>query len=300
VTAAIVAILKWDPTIRGILFPAIQFVILVGSTYVILSTNVGNRLGFLLANAAFWGWMSLMCIVWLIYGIGLKGPAPFWRGQEAITNISEAQLAPLRALSKIEPSKYIPPAIKPGDDKAAAVESKLEPRKFAGWTEVKEGTPTRGEAASNTDSFVKKPVTEGGAGLFKDKGGPYYKSVAAYETGGEQIVKLRPRKERGGDWYNPADYRFMGLWHGPHYYVEVLQRYQVRSDGSVLVDDKDKPILDSKAPLIYVQSIRNSGAVRLPAWKILFASLVLLIISVGALHKRDKQLMAHMSVAKAA
>ena len=66
--APIVAGLRWNPTVRGILFPSIMFLILCGSSYFIMATNMGNRLGFLVANAALWGWLCLMSIVWMLYG----------------------------------------------------------------------------------------------------------------------------------------------------------------------------------------------------------------------------------------
>jgi hypothetical protein len=297
VIALITAALKWDPTIRGILFPAIQFIILCGASYMILSTNVGNRLGFLLANAAFWGWMALMCIVWLIYGIGLKGKDPSWKGQEAITNIADAQFDKLRALGKAE---GVVPSLVPLTEKQAEAAAKKPARTIAGWREIKDGTPTRGEASSATDAYVKKKVAAGGAALFPEKGGPFYKSVAAWDTGGAQFIKLRPRLETGGKWYNPADYRFMGLLHKPRHYVEVLQPYKLNSKNEPILDAKQKPILDEKAKPIFVHSIRDLGNKRRPAWLILFASLILLLISVTTLHARDKQLMAYRSKAKAA
>ena len=74
--------LTWDPAIRGILVVALGFTVLMGSTYLLLTTNVGSRLGFLIAAAGFWGWMMIMGLTWWIYGIGYVGPTPTWRVQE--------------------------------------------------------------------------------------------------------------------------------------------------------------------------------------------------------------------------
>jgi hypothetical protein len=296
VTALITAALKWDPTIRGILFPAIQFLVLCGGSYLLLATNMGNRLGFLLANAAFWGWMAMMCIVWLIYGIGLLGKSPSWKGQEAISTLSEAQFSRMRDLAKIPGA--IPDIPAPGAEEVA-VKADAPVKKLGQWREVREGTPTRGEASASVDSFVKRKLADGGAGLFPEKGVPLYKSVAAYDTGGEQIAKFRPRLESGGDWYNPADYRFMGLWHAPRHYVEVLRPYKLDSSNSPVLAN-GKPVIDPDAKPIFVHAIRDLGNKRRPAWLLLGASTIMLFISGFALHKRDKQLMAHMSLAKAA
>ena len=50
--------------------------VLCGSVYLLLATNLGARLGFLVALAASFGWLVLMGTVWWIYGIGLQGQGP--------------------------------------------------------------------------------------------------------------------------------------------------------------------------------------------------------------------------------
>ena len=47
--------------------------------YLLLATNTGVRLGFLLALTGLFGWMTIMGIIWSMYGIGYKGPAPTWK-----------------------------------------------------------------------------------------------------------------------------------------------------------------------------------------------------------------------------
>ena len=63
--------LNWEPQIRGILIIIIAVSVLCGSVYLILGTNLGARLGFLLSLSALAGWMMLMAIVWWAFGIGL-------------------------------------------------------------------------------------------------------------------------------------------------------------------------------------------------------------------------------------
>ena len=63
----------WEPEIRGISSSSSASVVLCGSVYLILATNLGSRLGFLVALAALFGWLMLMGIIWWVYGIGLKG-----------------------------------------------------------------------------------------------------------------------------------------------------------------------------------------------------------------------------------
>ena len=69
---------SWEPGLRGIVVVLISVVVLIGGTYLVVGTNLGARLGFLVVIAAFFGWMMTMGAIWWTYGIGLIGPAPFW------------------------------------------------------------------------------------------------------------------------------------------------------------------------------------------------------------------------------
>ncbi|MBA3303122.1 MAG: hypothetical protein H0U26_04540 [Acidimicrobiia bacterium] len=87
----------WDPTIRGILVVAVAVAILCGSIYLLLATNTGIRLGFLIALAGLSGWMVIMGIVWWIYGIGLVGESASWKVSEVVVSedaddLSDAEL----------------------------------------------------------------------------------------------------------------------------------------------------------------------------------------------------------------
>ena len=76
--------IAWDPQIRGILTVATGAVVLMGSVWLIVSTNSGTRLGTLISVAGFFGWMLVMGIVWWIYGIGLTGDSPTWQPKEIV------------------------------------------------------------------------------------------------------------------------------------------------------------------------------------------------------------------------
>jgi hypothetical protein len=55
----------------------------------ILATNMGAKLGFLLAVAGLSGWILVMSVVWAVFGIGLTGRLPSWKALEIDTgNIS--------------------------------------------------------------------------------------------------------------------------------------------------------------------------------------------------------------------
>ena len=81
--------LDWNIEIRAILVVGLAVVILPGSIYMILSTNLGTRLGFLVALAGVFGWMTIMGTIWTVYGIGYVGTAPSWKVQSVVDSAPE-------------------------------------------------------------------------------------------------------------------------------------------------------------------------------------------------------------------
>lgn len=96
----------WDPGIRGILVVATMVVVLCGSVYLLLATNMGARVGFLVAVAGLAGWMALMGFVWAIYGIGYKGTAAHWVVEEVVTSPSADDLDAARLEKAHDLSKW--------------------------------------------------------------------------------------------------------------------------------------------------------------------------------------------------
>ena len=87
---AALAALSWDPQIRGASITLTAVFLLVGSVYLLLSTNLGARLGLLLTVAGLTGWMGTMGAVWMVFGIGLKGADPGWVVQDVVTGEAAA------------------------------------------------------------------------------------------------------------------------------------------------------------------------------------------------------------------
>jgi len=54
----------WYPTILGVLVVVAGIVLFCGSVYLLLATNLGARLGFLVAVAALSGFMILLSLLW--------------------------------------------------------------------------------------------------------------------------------------------------------------------------------------------------------------------------------------------
>ncbi len=70
--------LSWNPQVRGGLYVFTAVVILCGSGFLILGTNLGSRLGFQAAAAGLTGFLVIIGAVWWVYGIGPHGKAPTW------------------------------------------------------------------------------------------------------------------------------------------------------------------------------------------------------------------------------
>ncbi|MDP1792602.1 MAG: hypothetical protein Q8K63_00585, partial [Acidimicrobiales bacterium] len=88
----LIAGLAWDPQIRGILIVAVVVVMLPGTVYLLLATNVGARMGFLMAIAGVTGFTMLLGTTWAFYGQGLKGRDPSWKVREVVHSVSATDL----------------------------------------------------------------------------------------------------------------------------------------------------------------------------------------------------------------
>lgn len=136
----------WQPEIRGVTTVVISVLVLCGSVYLLLATNTGARLGMLLALAGLFGWMTTMGGIWMVYGIGLKGPEPSWKPVEVVQ----------------------------GDLAAARTEVA---RSVEGWTELAEDDPGRGQASASSDEILTIE-----AEVFESTS--QYKTLTVYERGG--------------------------------------------------------------------------------------------------------------------
>ncbi|NDF82957.1 MAG: hypothetical protein EB130_07340 [Actinobacteria bacterium] len=84
--------INWQPQLRGYTVVIIAVVVLIGGTYLVVGTNLGARLGFLVILAGLFGWMVAMGAIWWTYGIGLKGREPSWKEAAPATIIRDGEL----------------------------------------------------------------------------------------------------------------------------------------------------------------------------------------------------------------
>ena len=148
--------ISWDPTIRGYLVVATGVAVLCGSVYLLLATNTGIRLGFLIAVAGLTGWMTIMGVAWWLYGIGWIGEESSWKVREVV--VSE----------------------EPDDTGAAATE---EARDLSDWEDLPEGG---GDATAAAD----EALTGEDSPLATFESTQDYTLIAAKETGGKDDDSL--------------------------------------------------------------------------------------------------------------
>lgn len=320
----LMAALTWDPGVRGVLTVVVAIAVLIGSVYLLLATNSGPRLGFLLAITGLFGWMTIMGLTWSIYGIGKKGVDPKWVVKEINYNdLGSAQQANVRGLP--EPSALPDPEAILAKDPVLAkqfprlsgvkrpslgdllgVKPELEDqiKKDAGlpkgWSLLATSDAQTGEAqaaastyviderklfTAQTDFVVLSSYSFGG----KPKGDHPTCSISKPSTYGNCGRRFGFKLKRIVTW---------PLGNPPHYGVVQLQRVvpQVTPAGQ----PPPLPVADSKADIISVVMERNLGSRRLPSVAVTIFSGTIFAIGCNTLHRRDKLVtQARMAAAKA-
>jgi hypothetical protein len=95
----------WNPTILGVLVVLSAIGLFCGSAYLLLATNLGGRLGFLVSFASLTGFMVLLSTLWWTSGnSGIDPPhghSPAWKVVEVVSEPSQSKYGPVHdALAK--------------------------------------------------------------------------------------------------------------------------------------------------------------------------------------------------------
>lgn len=281
-TSQLLAALAWDPQIRGALIVVTAFVILPGTVYLLLATNTGAKLGFLLAAAGFFGWMAVMGWIWVVYGIGLKGDPPSWHVEEVVTgDVAEN--------GTTEEAEGFP----------------------VGWRELRPGDAILGDAQAEADTVLAPTDDAGGHGgegaapvqpVFDDPAD--YTLVGGYAKGGENYWipggGLASETSRGNSGTNPVSKVIerleRGPFHAPHY--AVIQVAPVIPQPT-LTGAPPAPAPDPSKPVTSVVMVRDLGSLRYPSFLIAVSMTIVFGIVANALHRRDKEIMAARAAAPA-
>ena len=92
----------WYPTILGFLVVIFAVALFCGSIYLLLGTNLGARLGFLVAFTGLMGFMVVLSGLWITTTSPLntlKGRIPSWKTVENVTDISAAKTSAVQDIA---------------------------------------------------------------------------------------------------------------------------------------------------------------------------------------------------------
>ncbi|MAT04159.1 MAG: hypothetical protein CL424_03830 [Acidimicrobiaceae bacterium] len=254
----------WEPELRGLLTVMIGAAVWMGSVYLILGTNLGARLGFLVSLAGLFGWMALMGAVWWIYGIGLKGDEPSWEGVTGSTVIQEVDL--LYQAGVLEEPLDLEPDTTPSEASAALREQILD----EGWTEVEASAPEFGQAQASAELFLEE----------EDALGPGEYAVTA-------VFEVNPPAESAYPKLGPnGEFDQLAFFHDSYYTLVEVAPFE-----EILTEPGRAPIppeIDETRQRQYVYMIRDLGSLRQPAGYITIGSTLVFLVLCWLLHRRDR------------
>ena len=319
--SALFALVSWDPEIRNILSLGVGVGVLVGSVFLLLSSNTGPRTGVLIGLAGLLGWLMIMGMIWWMYTGspaslgGMKGTPAHWRVVDVnIGNLHESTVkqatqlpvpddqATVKAILAAHPDleKKINPEGKPDKvttigelveaDPALATEFHLTPKDLAGWHLLVPSNAQRGDAQAVADLELGPD----GKKIFKDSAS--YKVLEAYDIGGKENTWPIPAHSYcGGPWDVRAclDHVFNFFATTFHTHPEHYAIVQVQAVIPVETKPGEAPAtpqLDPKAPVISVIMIRSLGDLRFPGFVLFVVAGILFFITCNTLHRRDKRM----------
>ena len=254
----------WYPTILGVLVVVAGVVLFVGSIYLILGTNMGARLGFLVTFTGLMGFMVVLTSLWITTASPLntlKGSVPKWEIKEVVPSLDESSIA---AVQNIEKDGRKVDAVEQANVKAAVDEGLVTKVSNA----VEEFTPEDNEFA------LFDLVTD-------------YKVLSTFEVGGS----------------NPSwlDFQFT---HTPKYAVvefcgaaENTQPFGVAPDTPTCAPDGS----DEAAHNGFVVLEFNLGDVKVPPLVAFASSTILFALGLLMLHwwEKDRKAIAAATAAAA-
>jgi hypothetical protein len=262
--------LNWEPQLRGILIIIIAVSVLCGSVYLILGTNLGARLGFLVALASLSGWVMLMALTWWAFGIGLKGAEPSWKPVPGQSILLDADA--IHEVGVVSAPVEIPEGATYAEQAAAIDEALVN----NGWRRLTESDPSFGQSAASGGVVIEEDGTlKAGA----------YQVVAVFDKGGGRYPKISESLD------------FLAFRHNPHYIlVEVAPLVIQRSEPGRAPARAE---IDTTQPHRYVYMIRDLGNKRVPAAIVAFGAGLIFFACCYLLHSRDRRVLVNRSAALA-
>jgi hypothetical protein len=303
---------QWDPGFRGVLTVLVATVVLMGGVYLLLATNSGARLGFQLALTGFFAWMTVMGMIWSIYGIGPKGPAPTWKVVDTIRTApctgqtaddvpdgcDDTVQSDIDAATQVPLPSQLPDPVQLRDDSDVLLAAFPTNQRDPGLGDLvtvdprllddidEQADPWRILETSNkytgeTQAVVSEALGPNGQSLFESSSD--YVVLESFLTGGKA-----PRED--DSIVSRATYkvtRTLDVTPDPFYAAVQLQAVipQEAKPGQA----PPAPVRDEDSPLITVVLQRTqTNQLRLPAMATTLLCAIVTAVLCNSLHRRDK------------
>ena len=322
-TLDVLGAIAWNPEIRNILSVAVGTAVLIGSVYLLVGTNTGVRTGLLITLASLFGWMTIMGVIWWIYGIGMLGAPASWQVEEvnytsedfsALAEASNEEARKLTGLAELPSAQdllaerpelvdeILPPDLQPEEREARAANITLGqiievapdiPEELGieesldGWELLAQSDRQRGDAVATADAFLG----EEGRGLFESSAD--YIVLDAFAIGGKDGLPEDP--DRWDRIRTELRSIFVQPLHPTHYTV-----VQVRAVEHVDLEPGQAlptPEIDEDAPIVSVVMVRDLGDKRFPAFMVTLVFGALFALTCWSLHRRDAVVAARRAAA---
>lgn len=308
-TSVLAASLTWDPGLRAIVLVAVAVAVLGGSVVLLLTTNVGHRLGVLMGVTGVLVILAMLGMTWTLLGVGAKGRAPTWRIKEITSgNLYKAGIDPLHSLplatnlpsaeslirkyhlQKTFANQTRPPNLSDVADASPKAKAELE-KKLGGWRLLGTSNKVASDASATASQYLTTDSTAPKFTSTQD-----FVVLGIFDKGG----KPAPSEDRSFVHRVAHKIEDTALWiigHNPTHYAVVQIRPavpQVTQPGTQPPTAQPNP----KAPVYTVTMVRDQGTLRLPGFSLMVFSLIGTAICLSALHRRDKRAMALRAAAR--
>ena len=240
----------WYPTILGILAVVAGIALFCGSIYVLLGTNLGARLGFLVSFTALMGFMVLLTLLWMTTASPLNtlhGRTPSWKVEEIVADPANAKTEAIRDLDAV--GRQVGET-QQADIKAAVDETLI----------LEEEVAAEGPLEPGDNKFAK------------------FELVTDYKV--LQTLKV------GGSNPNPLEFE---ITHEPLYAVVEFCEMQVDTTTFGLPPDADRPCSSREdAERGFLVMRRDLGSIRVPPLVAFGGSVLLFGLGLLCLHWRER------------
>ena len=263
----------WYPTILGVLVVVAAVSLFCGSVYLLLATNLGARLGFLVAAAGLSGFMVLLSCLWMTTASPLntlKGRVPTWKAVESIKggDLSKSSIPAVAAINKADEVKD---PTEQSNVKAAVDQVVVTPQ----------GTPGSNAVAAGNNYAIYTSTTD-------------YLVPRFYETGGGNLFSQTKVDVNG-----QFPLLHVSL-HKPHYAVVDICPVDQEALIVPFGEAPPTPKCDASKPVTSLVFERDLGSVRVPPFVAFVASSILFALTLLSLHWRERDLQEAATAAAAA